>query len=654
MPLTATACASPAAASRTRPACSNINPGMSAPWRRLRHRRRRATSSRISRSAAGAPWPRMAAAARAPNTSPSSSELLASRLAPWTPVHATSPAANRSGIDVRPSRSVPRRPSRSAPPGSTGMRSRARSRPACATGLGDGREPRRARIRRRVRQRQVRPADRSRLCSRTMARATTSRGARSPPGRSASMKRSPAALTSRAPSPRSASDSRKRGAPGDVERRRMELHELEIGRRARRPATPSPCRRRSQPPGWWSRGTPGRRRRSRAARRGADASRSSPARSRTATPSTRRPRRAAPSRARRCTVSTAAPRTRAPRARGRSRGRSHRAACSTRRTLCAPSRARAGVAVGVAIERARPSRAARARSAGPPSPARRPPAPRTSRRRRRACPRVQIRANRRRRPPRRCRPARSRCCSRSGSALVSIEDVAAPAQVDRGAQAGDAAADDEEIGAQRPPGAILPCDVPRHCGACDTACLAIRIDVATASGAYPIVIGARRSRAAWPPTARRRRRAAAAHPRVEPGRVAAQGPRRARRSRHAEPILMPDGERSKTCRPSARIYDALVGAAPIAAPRVIAVGGGVIGDMAGFAAATFLRGITAGAGADDAARAGRQRDRRQGRRQPRARQEPDWRVSSAGARRRSIRSCSTRCRDASSAPASTK
>ena len=42
------------------------------------------------------------------------------------------------------------------------------------------------------------------------------------------MKRSPASLTSHAPSPRSASDSRNRGAPGDRERGRMKLHELEI------------------------------------------------------------------------------------------------------------------------------------------------------------------------------------------------------------------------------------------------------------------------------------------------------------------------------------------------------------------------------------------------------------------------------------------
>ncbi len=47
----------------------------------------------------------MAIAARAPKTSPSSSELLARRLAPCTRVHATSPAANRPG-DARAARQV--------------------------------------------------------------------------------------------------------------------------------------------------------------------------------------------------------------------------------------------------------------------------------------------------------------------------------------------------------------------------------------------------------------------------------------------------------------------------------------------------------------------------------------------------------------------
>ena len=48
----------------------------------------------------------IASAARAPKTSPSNRELLASRFAPCTPVQAHSPAAYRPGSDVRPSVSV--------------------------------------------------------------------------------------------------------------------------------------------------------------------------------------------------------------------------------------------------------------------------------------------------------------------------------------------------------------------------------------------------------------------------------------------------------------------------------------------------------------------------------------------------------------------
>src|SRR5213083_1693142 len=48
----------------------------------------------------------MACPARAPNTNPSSRELLANRLAPCTPVAAVSPAAYRPGSEVRPHRSV--------------------------------------------------------------------------------------------------------------------------------------------------------------------------------------------------------------------------------------------------------------------------------------------------------------------------------------------------------------------------------------------------------------------------------------------------------------------------------------------------------------------------------------------------------------------
>lgn len=59
----------------------------------------------------------------------------------------------------------------------------------------------------------------------------------------------------------------------------------------------------------------------------------------------------------------------------------------------------------------------------------------------------------------------------------------------------------------------------------------------------------------------------------------------------AEPILVPDGERFKQMPTVARVYEALIKANAERASTLITFGGGVIGDLAGFAAATYLRGI---------------------------------------------------------------
>jgi 3-dehydroquinate synthase len=57
------------------------------------------------------------------------------------------------------------------------------------------------------------------------------------------------------------------------------------------------------------------------------------------------------------------------------------------------------------------------------------------------------------------------------------------------------------------------------------------------------------------------------------------------------PILIEDGERYKNLNTVARVLDALVKAQADRSTALVAVGGGVIGDMIGFSAATYLRGI---------------------------------------------------------------
>jgi 3-dehydroquinate synthase len=59
-----------------------------------------------------------------------------------------------------------------------------------------------------------------------------------------------------------------------------------------------------------------------------------------------------------------------------------------------------------------------------------------------------------------------------------------------------------------------------------------------------------------------------------------------------EPVPVPDGERDKTLSQVAEIYDALCRAGADRSSAILSVGGGVISDMAGFAAATYMRGIS--------------------------------------------------------------
>lgn len=117
-----------------------------------------------------------------------------------------------------------------------------------------------------------------------------------------------------------------------------------------------------------------------------------------------------------------------------------------------------------------------------------------------------------------------------------------------------------------------------------------RIDVAAATGHYPVLIGAGTleqlgqtldARALGP------RRMIVTSPRVWD----LHGPRLRRAGAERQPVLVDDGERFKNLQSVGRVYEALIKAEADRSIVVIAVGGGVIGDLVGFAAATYLRGV---------------------------------------------------------------
>lgn len=72
----------------------------------------------------------------------------------------------------------------------------------------------------------------------------------------------------------------------------------------------------------------------------------------------------------------------------------------------------------------------------------------------------------------------------------------------------------------------------------------------------------------------------------------AQGHRLADIVGDAGPVLMSDGERAKTLQTVSRLYDAFGKRGVSRSSTIVAFGGGVTGDVAGFAAATYLRGLS--------------------------------------------------------------
>jgi 3-dehydroquinate synthase len=117
-----------------------------------------------------------------------------------------------------------------------------------------------------------------------------------------------------------------------------------------------------------------------------------------------------------------------------------------------------------------------------------------------------------------------------------------------------------------------------------------RVNVSAANGAYSVVIGSGAIgalRAEMDAARIGARRLLIASERVWD----LHGHRFRKSGADRTPILIKDGERNKNLNTVARILDALVNVQADRSTAIIAVGGGVVGDVVGFAAATYRRGV---------------------------------------------------------------
>src|SRR5688500_1985519 len=117
-----------------------------------------------------------------------------------------------------------------------------------------------------------------------------------------------------------------------------------------------------------------------------------------------------------------------------------------------------------------------------------------------------------------------------------------------------------------------------------------RVVVSAASGAYPVVIGSGAIEmlgAEMTAAKLGARRLLISSPRVWDF----HGARFRKAGAERTPILIEDGERYKNLNTVARVLDALVKVHADRSTVIVAIGGGVIGDVVGFAAATYLRGL---------------------------------------------------------------
>ena len=116
-------------------------------------------------------------------------------------------------------------------------------------------------------------------------------------------------------------------------------------------------------------------------------------------------------------------------------------------------------------------------------------------------------------------------------------------------------------------------------------------------------------------------------------------------------VILPAGEREKSLARAEELYGVLYDRGLRRSDTLVALGGGVIGDLTGFVAATYQRGIGLRPGADDAAGAGGRLRRRQGRRGLPRRQELRRHLLPAEPRPGRSGHAATRCLRASCAAA---
>lgn len=122
-----------------------------------------------------------------------------------------------------------------------------------------------------------------------------------------------------------------------------------------------------------------------------------------------------------------------------------------------------------------------------------------------------------------------------------------------------------------------------------------KISVALGTASYDILIGSQMLASLGRELRQRslsKQVAVVTHPLVD--RLYGRVVRKSLKEAHFETVMipLPSGEKYKTLRQIERIYDALISHRFERGSLLMALGGGVVGDMTGFAAATFLRGVS--------------------------------------------------------------